>query len=50
MRIITIMQDKIIKKKAAFKSFESIIKFRYFGMTGTNKNYINKEVKSRRNT
>jgi hypothetical protein len=34
-------------KKAASKSFENVVKFSYLGMTVTNQNYVQEEIKSR---
>jgi hypothetical protein len=34
----------------ANKSFENAVKFKYFGMTVTSQNYIQKEIKSRLNS
>jgi hypothetical protein len=39
------MQEKIIK--TANKCFENVGKFKYFEITVTNQNYIEKEVMSR---
>jgi hypothetical protein len=36
--------------KLATKSFEYVAKFRYLGVTVTNQNFINEEIKSRLNS